>query len=108
MRATRTLDEVEIGASVRGSLALVKTARAWALLHGRAYVMPADVEQLFIPVLGHRLMLAPTYLAETRNLTMAQTLQQIQDECLEPRAAATPGLGSRERAGGWAQDAAAS
>ena len=38
VRATRELDEVEVGASVRGSLALAKTARAWALLHGRDHV----------------------------------------------------------------------
>ena len=82
VRATRTLREVEVGASVRGSLALVKTARAWALLHGRAYVLPEDVEELFIPVLGHRLMLAPSYLAETRNLTRDETLQQIKAQCL--------------------------
>jgi MoxR-like ATPase len=83
VRETRALREVEVGASVRGSLALVKTARAWALLHGRIDVRPEDVEQLFIPVLGHRLMLAPSYLAETRNLTREETLQQIQAQCLE-------------------------
>jgi MoxR-like ATPase len=83
VRSTRTLREVEVGASVRGSLALVKTARAWALLHGRDHVQPDDVEQLFIPVLGHRLMLAPSYLAETRNLTREETLRQIQQQCLE-------------------------
>ncbi len=82
-RATRTLAEVEVGASVRGSLALIKTARAWALLHGRSYVTPEDIELLFIPVLGHRLLLAPTYLAETRNLTRDQALAQIQERCVE-------------------------
>src|SRR5207302_2503425 len=46
VRATRTLEEVEVGASVRGSLALVATARAPALLHGRAYVVPHAVEAL--------------------------------------------------------------
>jgi MoxR-like ATPase len=83
VRETRTLREVEVGASVRGSLALVKTARAWALLHGRTYVLPEDVEQLFIPVLGHRLILAPSYLAETRALTREETLRQLQAQCLE-------------------------
>jgi hypothetical protein len=34
-------------------------------------------------VLGHRLMLSPSYLAETRNLTRAETLQRIQAQCLE-------------------------
>src|SRR6185312_15913845 len=60
VRVTRTLPEVDVGASVRGSLALVKTSRAWALLHGRSYVKPEDVEELFIPILGHRLLLAPS------------------------------------------------
>src|SRR5206468_7888661 len=82
VRATRTLREVEVGASVRGSLALVKTARAWALLHGRVDVRPEDVEELFIPVLGHRLMLAPAYLAETRNLSRDETLEQIRQKVL--------------------------
>jgi MoxR-like ATPase len=82
VRETRALPEVDVGASVRGSLALVKTARAWSLLHGRTYVLPEDVEQLFIPVLGHRLMLAPSYLAETRNLSRAETLEQIRQKCL--------------------------
>ena len=83
VRETRNLPEVEVGASVRGSLALVKTARAWALLHGREYVVPEDVEELFIPVLGHRLMLAPSYLAETRNLTRSEVLERIRRQCLE-------------------------
>ena len=83
VRHTRALPEVEVGASVRGSLALVKTARAWALLHGRTYVLPEDVEELFIPVLGHRLMLAPSYLAETRNLSREDTLQKIRRQCLQ-------------------------
>src|SRR5687767_2611601 len=57
VRATRTAEGVEIGASVRGSLALDQTARAWALLHGRDFVTSDDVEHLFLPVLGHRLVL---------------------------------------------------
>jgi MoxR-like ATPase len=81
-RATRVLAEVEVGASVRGSLALVKTARAWALLHGRDYVVPDDVELLFVPVLGHRLMLSPGYLAETRELPRERTLEEIRQKTL--------------------------
>jgi MoxR-like ATPase len=83
VRVTRELDEVEIGASVRGTLALIATARAWALLHGRTEVRPEDVEQLFVPVLGHRLMLTPTFLAETRHLTRDEMLRQIQAHCWE-------------------------
>ena len=57
VRATRELDDVEVGASVRGSLALDRVARSLALVRGRDYVEPDDVEALFLPVLGHRLIL---------------------------------------------------
>jgi MoxR-like ATPase len=83
VRATRLVEGVEVGASVRGSLALVRTARAWALLDGRDAVVPADAERLFVPVLGHRLVLSPTFLAETRRQTRAETLEVIRDRCFE-------------------------
>jgi len=79
VRSTRELEQIEVGSSVRGSLALAKTARAWALLQGRDHVLPADVVDLFIPVLGHRLVLRPAFLAETRDLTPAQALLQLRD-----------------------------
>jgi MoxR-like ATPase len=82
VRSTRELEQVEVGSSVRGSLALAKTARAWALLQGRDHVLPADVVRLFIPVLGHRLVLRPVFLAETRDLTYAAALEQLRDLCL--------------------------
>ena len=68
---------------MRGSLALAKTGRAWALLHGRDHVLPEDIEQLFVPVLGHRLVLRSAYLAETRHLSAAAALEQLRDRCLE-------------------------
>jgi MoxR-like ATPase len=83
VRETRELKEVEVGSSVRGSLALAKTARAWALLQGRDYVLPDDVVHLFVPVLGHRLVLRPAYLAETRDLTYSDALLRLRDVCLE-------------------------
>ena len=83
VRATRDLAEVEVGASVRGSLALVKVVRAWTLLHGRSFVTPEDIDELFLPVLGHRLMLSPAYLAETRNLTRDEALSSIKARCFE-------------------------
>jgi len=82
VRATRTLAEVEVGESVRGSLALVKVARAWALLHGRAYITPEDIAELFLPVLGHRLLLSASFLAETRALGRDQALGLVKDRCL--------------------------
>ncbi len=83
VRATRELDEVDVGASVRGSLALVRVARAWALLHDRAYVKPDDVELLFVPVLGHRLMLTPMYLAEARSLAPGELYRRVRERCFE-------------------------
>ena len=59
VRASRELDVVRVGASVRGSLALERAARAWALLDGRSFVLPEDVETLFRPVLAHRVLLNP-------------------------------------------------
>jgi MoxR-like ATPase len=64
VRATRSLDFVELGASVRGSLALERAARALALIEGRDHAEPEDVERLFVPVVLHRLVLTPEYLAE--------------------------------------------
>src|SRR5205085_3802089 len=64
VRATRSLDFVALGASVRGSLALERCARAYALVDGRDHAEPGDVERLFAPVILHRLVLTPDYLAE--------------------------------------------
>jgi MoxR-like ATPase len=83
VRSTRELEQVEVGASVRGSLALAKTARAWALLQGRDHVLPADVVHLFIPVLGHRLVLRSAFLAETRQLSYGAALEQLRDLCFD-------------------------
>src|SRR5262245_14248026 len=83
VRETRDVDGVDVGASVRGSLALAKTSRAWALLHDRDHVLPQDVEQLFVPVLGHRLVLSPTFVAESRNVSSTQALEQLRDACFE-------------------------
>ena len=83
VRATRTVEGVAVGASVRGSLTLERTARAWALLHGRAHVVPEDIEYLFLPVLGHRLLLTASFLAETRALGREEALGKIRTRCLE-------------------------
>jgi len=91
VRATREADGVSTGASVRGSLTLERTARAWALLQGRDHVVPADVERLFLPVLGHRLLLSFSYLAETRGRSRDDVLETIRDRTLE--LAPAPDLG---------------
>jgi MoxR-like ATPase len=57
--ATREHHEVLTGASPRGSLGLVLTARAWALLRGRDYVIPEDVKAVARSVLAHRITVRP-------------------------------------------------
>ncbi len=54
---TREHRKVAVGASPRGSLALLKLTRAWAGLHGRDYVLPDDVKEFARPALIHRLIL---------------------------------------------------
>ena len=57
--ATRGHPQVLTGASPRGSIGLVLTARAWALLHGRDYVVPEDVKAVARAVLAHRISVKP-------------------------------------------------
>ncbi|WP_300344202.1 MoxR family ATPase [Nesterenkonia sp.] len=57
--ATRTNNAVQVGASPRGSLALVLTARAYAVIAGRDYLLPEDVKAVAHAVLDHRIVLKP-------------------------------------------------
>jgi MoxR-like ATPase len=57
--ATRTHSQVEVGASPRGSLALLKASRAKAAIEGRDFVTPDDVKAVAGPALSHRLILKP-------------------------------------------------
>jgi MoxR-like ATPase len=96
VQATRALPSIALGASVRGSVALERAARAWALLEGREYVLPADVERMFGPVLGHRLVPSSEFRAELRGRTVEEGLDLVYRRCLQlappPRVdlAATP------------------
>ena len=59
VRATRTWAGVALGAGPRGGLALVRAARASALLEGRGFVTPDDVKAIALPALRHRMLLSP-------------------------------------------------
>ncbi len=61
---TRNMTGVKLGVSPRGSLALLKTAKAYVYLCGRDYVLPDDIKHLAPVVLAHRLMLSPGGKAE--------------------------------------------
>ena len=64
--ATRASQRLAVGASPRGSLALLKLARAKAALAGRDFVVPEDVKAIAIPALAHRLTLRPGALGAAR------------------------------------------
>ena len=81
VRSTRELDGVALGASVRASLALERAARAWALLHGRAYVVPEDVEELFLPVVAHRILFTPAFLVELRRAGSVAAHDRFHELC---------------------------
>ena len=65
--ATRQHEDVYLGASPRGSIALFRTAQARALLEGRDYVVPDDVKELAFVTLGHRVIVNPGGAREGRH-----------------------------------------
>ena len=73
--ATRQQGTLQLGASPRGAIALLRAAQASALLGGRDYVLPDDIRRMVGPVLEHRLLLTPE--ARMKNITAAQVLQAI-------------------------------
>jgi MoxR-like ATPase len=79
VQATREVEEVALGASVRASLALERVSRAWALMHARDYATPDDVERLLLPVLGHRVVFTATFLAEARHLGREGALESFRE-----------------------------
>ncbi|MGI8563757.1 MAG: AAA family ATPase [Candidatus Dormibacter sp.] len=82
--ATRSSPRLQVGASPRGSLALLKLSRGLALLRGRDFVVPEDVKALAVPALAHRLTLKPEL--------WVQRLQpeDVVRECLESAPAPPP------------------
>jgi MoxR-like ATPase len=79
VRATRAHPDVLIGASPRGSLALVLVARSLALIDGRDYVVPEDVKRAAAPVLAHRITIRPElWMSEVSGATVvAKVLQRV-------------------------------
>jgi MoxR-like ATPase len=68
VRATRSQTALDLGASPRGSLALYRTAQAYAAMQGRSMVIPDDVKQMAPYVLPHRLILNPEARLRNRDL----------------------------------------
>ncbi|MES2093970.1 MAG: MoxR family ATPase [Actinomycetota bacterium] len=82
VEATRSATEVRLGASVRGALALIRTAKTLAAANGRHYVIPDDVKALAEPVLAHRLVLDPE--AEFDGVTSSSIVSQLLIETPPP------------------------
>jgi MoxR-like ATPase len=83
VRATRSSPVLTLGASPRGSVALLKMAQAAALLAGRAYVVPDDVKELAPAVLRHRVAMAPEL--ELEGITADTALHAIIEKIEAPR-----------------------
>ena len=82
VRATRELPFLELGASVRASLALDRLSRAWALAHRRDYVVPEDMEELFEPVVVHRLLIGESLLVD-EGASRGDIVRRVWEGCLE-------------------------
>jgi MoxR-like ATPase len=83
VRATRQQEAILVGASPRGSICLLNSSKARALLNGRDFVTPDDIVAMVNPVLAHRLTL--TAEAEIAGETKARILQAILDKIDVPR-----------------------
>jgi MoxR-like ATPase len=80
--ATRGHDQVLVGASPRGSLAIMKMARARALLAGRDFVTPDDVKAVAVAALSHRLILRPE--AWVRDVTSVAVVGELLESVPTP------------------------
>ena len=82
-RATRQWPGVAVGAGPRGSIALIRLARAMALMAGRDYATPDDIKQASLPVLRHRIALSPE--SELDGLGADDVLAALIDSVAAPR-----------------------
>ena len=82
MHATRDNEDLNLGASPRGSIALFRGSQAMAALRGRDYVLPDDVKFIVAPILAHRLILSPE--SRLRKVTAEQVVQDVVSEIAVP------------------------
>ena len=86
--ATREAPGVQVGASPRGSLALLKLSRCRAALAGRDFVIPEDVKAVAVPALAHRLSLRPELWVQ--RLRPEDLVLELLDRVPTPKAEAEP------------------
>ena len=80
--AIRKNEMVQTGVSPRGTIALLKATRGYALLEGRTYALPDDVHKVLLPVVGHRMVLAGH--AEWKNIKIEALLKSILETVTVP------------------------
>ena len=80
---TRTHPNIYVGASPRGSLALLKLSRAWAAIQGRDFVIPDDVKRFAVPALAHRMILKPEFWS--RHASTDAVVQAVVDSTVVPK-----------------------
>lgn len=79
---TRQNDDLYLGASPRGSLALYRTGQAMAFMNNRDFVLPDDIKKLASPVLSHRVIVSPS--AKLRELSSSKIIEEILDQVPVP------------------------
>ncbi|HLA84934.1 MAG TPA: MoxR family ATPase [Thermoguttaceae bacterium] len=83
VHATRRCDDLHVGVSIRGTLALYRASQAAALLAGREYVVPDDVKRLAVPVLAHR-VISKGYLHGGQREAIESLIERLVDEVRVP------------------------
>ncbi|MBN1591523.1 MAG: MoxR family ATPase [Pirellulales bacterium] len=83
VHTTRECDDLHVGVSIRGALALYRASQAAAMVAGRDYVVPDDVKELAVPVLAHR-VITKGYLHGGQRGAVEALVQRLVDEVCAP------------------------
>lgn len=81
--ATRDNEDLQVGISPRGTLAIAQAARATAILHGRDYCIPEDIVSNVLPVTSHRII-SKTYMHAGDSVTTRRIMQQVLETVPSP------------------------
>ncbi|MBO5260161.1 MAG: MoxR family ATPase [Agathobacter sp.] len=81
-QTTREHSYIDLGLSPRGSIACARMAKAWAFVHGRDYVLPEDVAEIFLDVAKHRIVLNTK--ARVAHVSEAAVLEEILSQVNQP------------------------
>ena len=80
---TRKNEYIRLGISPRGAISLAAAARAWAYIEGRDYVIPEDIDEIFIDVCSHRLVMVPK--AKLDGVDAVKVLEEIKNNITAPK-----------------------